>query len=264
MSGRVLYNSGMSTLADHVKGNFSGMLVFGDVHAEYDFLLRAYHYARSHNYFFMSLGDLVDRGDKPFETVKLMADAMHESHAGFTMGNHDDKFMRYSHGAKVSFSIDGHRTWTDVGKERRDEFMHMYAYMMGTPMYSSIYHKFRDIVTVHGASHPSIWDSTVRAGSEARSRFLYGEVNGEKYPDGLPVRLYNWIDEIPMGKTVIVGHDRSPIHNVHIMEPLVVKGSNGGTAVFMDTGAGKGGFLSGAVVKFDKNSFNIEKFVDFK
>jgi len=254
----------MHTLKTHVKRNFKGILVVGDIHSDYESLMRAHNVAETHNYFFMPIGDLVDRGPFPFETVLHMSAFMKTGCTGFVLGNHDDKFYRFHKGAKVSFSVDARRTLADVGPERQEEFLKMYAEIIETPVYSKLYHVFDDITLVHAASHPSMWDPLVKAGNEARSRALYGEVNGKRHDDGLPVREYNWIDEIPTGKTVVVGHDRAPINNIQIVEPMIKTNSNGGKAVFIDTGCGKGGFLTGMVIANHKGNFKFDRFVDFK
>jgi protein phosphatase len=48
------------------------------------------------------------------------------------------------------------------------------------------------------------------------------------------------VDRIPAGVTVYCGHDRRSTDG----RPYRRVGSSGGTAVFLDTGAGKGGHLS--------------------
>ena len=254
----------MSTLANHVKDNFAGMLVFGDIHSDYKTFMSAYEFATANNLFFMSLGDLVDRGSFPYETISGMLSFIKAGTAGFVPGNHDDKFYRLSQGKTSSFSVDAKRTLADVGPEREVEFLRMYAEIFETPVYTSLFHTFGDFIMVHAASHPHMWDSTVKFSKGVNSRALYGETNGERYDDGYPVRLYSWIDEIPMGKTVFVGHDRAPIHNVAITEPMTVTNSRGGRAIFMDTGCGKGGFLSGAIITTDRRKFKFDRFVDFK
>jgi len=253
-------------VANYVKESFDGMLVFGDVHGDYKSFKQAYDYARGENYFFMSLGDLVDRDRMPFEVVKGMYECMQEGFGGFTIGNHDDKHHRAIQGRKVSFSRDAKQTLEDVGEDRMDEYKRMYAAIVEDKVLSSMFHIFDDITLVHAASHPSIWEGALpnSTGKTARSRFLVGETNGEVYEDGYPVRLYTWIDEISIGKTVIVGHDKQPIHNVPITEPMVVTNANGGKAIFLDTGCGKGGFLTGAVILHSKKGFKLENFVEFK
>ncbi len=252
-----------SNLANHVRNKFNGMLVFGDVHADYESFKRAYEYAIAHNYFLMSIGDLVDRGSGPYQVVSRMAELAEVGKAGLTIGNHDDKFNRFYKGAKVSFSVDAKNTLANVGAEKQYDFLKMYSTLVERPMFSSMFHTFDDITLVHAASHASMWDSTIKFGSEARSRALYGEVNGKMNERGFPMRFYNWIEDIPMGKTVVVGHDCSPIFNVDITEPMVKTNSKGGRAVFIDTGCGKHGILSGVVVTHDKKHFKIGDFVKF-
>ena len=66
------------------------------------------------------------------------------------------------------------------------------------------------------------------------------EVTGRRQADGFPERVLHWVARIPAGLTVYCGHDsRSPDGR-----PLTVRGAAGGAAVFLDTGAGKGGHLS--------------------
>jgi hypothetical protein len=256
----------MFTVANYVKESFDGMLIFADVHGNHDAFERARKFAVGENFLFMSLGDLVDRDRQPFEVVESMYKMMYAVRAAFVIGNHDDKHYRAIIGNKVSFSRDAMQTLDDVGHERMAEYQHMYKAIIEDKMLSRLYHKFDDFVLVHAASHPSIWDGD-KSGSiskAARSRFLVGETNNERYEDGYPVRLYNWITEIPEGKTVIVGHDKQPIHNKPIAEPMQITNANGGAVIFLDTGCGKGGFLTGAIMLHRKKGFVLDKFVEFK
>ena len=56
---------------------------------------------------------------------------------------------------------------------------------------------------------------------------------------------YRWVDDVPEGRIVIVGHD------IRAKEPRAVVGAKGGKTVFLDTGCGKGGTLSTADLRFD-------------
>ena len=100
---------------------------------------------------------------------------------------------------------------------------------------------------------------------------MYGEIdkskpfvewNGQQYP----ARTYAWVDAIPNNKVVIVGHDRSPFEEIPAFESninQIVSKTNeqGGTVYFTDTGAGKGGFVSGVVVD---NDGLVQNTVEFK
>jgi hypothetical protein len=72
------------------------------------------------------------------------------------------------------------------------------------------------------------------------SRALFGEMTGRMQPDGYPERVLRWVDRIPPGLTVYCGHDQRSTDG----RPYVRHGASGGTAIFLDTGAGKGGHLS--------------------
>ena len=74
----------------------------------------------------------------------------------------------------------------------------------------------------------------------ALSRALFGQTTGRTQADGYPERVLRWVDRIPEGVTVYCGHDRRSTDG----RPYVRAGHGGGTAVFLDTGAGKGGHLS--------------------
>lgn len=252
-----------NSLAEHVRNNFEGMLVFGDIHSDFVSFMKAREYAEEHGLFFMSLGDLVDRGNQPFEVVQAMAEYMANGTAGFTIGNHDDKFRRFAAGNKVSFSRDGKATFEYVGEERKDEFLRLYCQIMDTPVLSGIFHKFDDFTIVHAASHPCMWEDTDKFGKSANSRALVGETTGKMGSDGYPERLYNWIQEVPMGKTVMVGHDRMPVFDKVLESPLHQGNVNGGKVIFMDTGCGKGGFLTAAVMTHHKH-FKVDRYVEFK
>ncbi len=236
------------------------MLVFGDIHSDFDSYMKARRYAEEHNLFFHSLGDLVDRGNRPFEVVKAHAGYVADGSAGFTIGNHDNKFYRYANGADVQFSRDGKATFDHVGEERKMEFLKLYAEMIETPVLSGLYHLFDDFIVVHAASHKAMWESQVM-GKSAQSRALVGETTGKMGADGYPERLYSWVDEVPMGRTVNVGHDRMPYDKL-LEKPLHCSNANGGKVIFMDTGCGKGGFLTGVIMHHAKK-FEIEKYVEF-
>jgi protein phosphatase len=72
------------------------------------------------------------------------------------------------------------------------------------------------------------------------ARALFGQTTGRRQPDGYPERLLDWVDRIPAGLTVYCGHDIRSTDG----RPLTIRGAGGGRAVFLDTGAGKGGHLS--------------------
>ena len=254
----------MIDLVHHIHHNFSGALIIGDVHSQLDKFRMAVAYAQEHRLLLISLGDLVDSGPHPFETVQLMHRLMTSNTAAFVIGNHDDKFGRYADGRDVIFSNDARSTIDTVGAARMNDFLGMYCEIIHHE-FSGIFHRLGNMILTHGAYHSdmdhSLNNRTVA--KKCRYRALYGEVTGEKYQTGHPVRAYHWFDEVPPSTCVIVGHDRRPVCNEPISAPMEVDTRFGGRVIFMDTGCGKGGILSGAILRGIATQMHIDSYVTF-
>ena len=76
----------MSSLTNYIKTTFDGILVIGDVHSDYTSLMLAVEYAKSQNLFLISLGDLVDRGDFPFEVLTSLHTLVKDGFSALTIG----------------------------------------------------------------------------------------------------------------------------------------------------------------------------------
>ena len=125
---------------------------------------------------------------------------------------------------------------------------------------TSFTHRIGDWTFVHGSAHRTLWDDRDNLTKKAQHRALYGEVNNEYDDDGFPIRLYNWIDEIPQGQHVVVGHDRKPMGNkLKKKGPLTHGGAQGGKATFTDMGCGKGGKLCLCVFSVDGDKVEMKK-----
>lgn len=250
-------------IQEHVRDRFDGLLVIGDVHADYKQFKKAADLAKRENYFLLSLGDLVDRGTEPFEVIEHFHSLVQDGLAGLIIGNHDNKMWRYTKGNRVVFSGDALIT-IDCIKGKEEKFFSMYKDIVEDRLLSSYHRVFDSYIFSHGGFHRAMLDSDAYLRGGSLSIALFGETNGEKDTDGYPIRLYNWIDNIPKGMTAVVGHDRKPVHSVEITEPLVVENEAGGAAMFIDTSCGKGGFLTGALFKHNKREFKLDSIISFK
>jgi hypothetical protein len=264
---KVTYNlhpSSSINLSDYIRSSFDGILVLGDIHSNIEAFLKAVDFCKKENYFLLSLGDLVDYGHNPFEVIDALHELWLEERAGFVIGNHDDKFYRYYKGNKVRLSHGQEKTLELVGNDRLDDFFKKYMSIIEDPIFSSLYHRIGNFVFSHGAFHSSMVLLDEGVENEMKAYALYGETNGEYESDGFPVRLYNWIHDIPENVVSIVGHDRKPVFGETIFSPLHVTGNNGGKVIFMDTGCSKGGYLSGLAISINDRKFKIDKSLEFK
>ena len=193
--------------------------------------------------FVLQLGDLVDRGPDSAACIRRVL-ALRAAGAGIALrGNHDDKLARLLLGHPVKAGADLQRTVAQL-RAQPDADALIPAFLetwTTTPWWL----RRGARLFVHAAFHPAMLDADSpgqvrdrRTRDKVKWLSIYGE-GRMAGGDDLPQRSYGWIDLVPDGVEVVVGHDvRCEA------EPLAVTGALGGSALFLDTGCGKGGPLS--------------------
>lgn len=207
--------------------------VVGDVHGD----ARAFAYAAATDRFIVQLGDLADGGPDSAEAWRIMLDLLDAKRGLFVLGNHDRKLGRALAGDAVQVGAKLRATLEalDAGLRARvlDAVQGAPAWVRAGPR-----------LFVHGGFHPAMLREppppALGRSPPPLARALYGQTTGRTQPDGYPERVLDWVDRIPPGLTVYLGHDRRS----HDGRPLTMRNDDGGAAVFLDTGAGKGGHLS--------------------
>ncbi len=208
--------------------------VVGDVHGDAD----AFAWAASTERFVVQLGDLTDQGPRSDEVLRIMFDLIDAGRGLFLLGNHDHKLARALAGRPVRPEPGLERTLAQLNPALRDRAL---TEIGRAPAW------LQDGVRlfVHAGFHTDMLDHEspqIEFGRAhgAVARALFGEPTGRVQPDGYPERSLRWVDRIPAGLTVYCGHDRRSADG----RPYVRRNAEGGVAVFLDTGAGKGGHLS--------------------
>ncbi|MFC0518059.1 polynucleotide kinase-phosphatase [Mucilaginibacter angelicae] len=149
-------------------------------------------------------GDLVDRGPKTPEVLKLVMSMTSAGNAYCVPGNHDIKLMRWLSGKNVQAnhglqeSIDQlsleTQEFRDQAKKFLDGLISHYVFDSGKLV----------------VAHAGLKESMQGRGSGAVREFcLYGETTGEIDEFGLPVRL-NWAAEYKGRAMVVYGHTPVP------------------------------------------------------
>jgi protein phosphatase len=208
--------------------------VVGDVHGD----AVAFGYAAATDRFIVQLGDLTDYGPDNAGTLRIMFRLIDEGRGLFLLGNHDLKLARFLDGRQVrnEGTLDGTLAQLDAALRQR-----VVAEVACAPAWLRRDH----VLFVHGGFHTAMLERDapehgLERAQGVMARALFGEPTGRTQPDGYPERSLRWVDRIPSGITVYCGHDRRSSDG----RPYVRKGMAGGSAVFLDTGAGKGGHLS--------------------
>lgn len=154
------------------------------------------------------VGDLVDRGPRVLDTVRIVA-AMVESGNGFCVpGNHDSKLVRALQGRDVQITHGLDRSLAEVAAIPDDE---REAVSAGTVRFLDglVSHYVLDegrLVVAHAGMREEMQG---RGSGKVRDFALYGETTGETDEFGLPIR-YNWAAEYKGSATVVYGHTPVP------------------------------------------------------
>ncbi|MBS4075359.1 metallophosphoesterase [Ameyamaea chiangmaiensis] len=223
------------SLSDLVGGR--RIRVVGDVHGDVD----AFRHAVATDRFVIQLGDLVDHGPDSPGALRLMTRLIDERRGLFVLGNHDRKLARALSGRKIRRDPPLEHTVRALFDPENDDIRDRALFEINrAPPWIVLGRR----VFVHGGFHTQMLQQPAPPGLGAvtplLSRALFGETTGRMQKDGYPERRLNWIDHIPPGFTVYCGHDRRSTDG----RPWVRTGRAGGTAVFTDLGAGKGGHLA--------------------
>lgn len=225
---------------------FAGVRVVGDVHGEAEPFRAAIAGAAAHGLFVVQLGDLTDHGPDSPGVLAAMFGLIDRGEGLFLLGNHDHKLRRALAGSPVRIEHGLDRTLEQLSRHPDAEALsaRAVAEIARAPAWVAW---GRRTLFVHAGFHPAMLHSPPPPGAGGQrpegavSRALYGQtVRGAVTEAGFPVRVLGWVDAIPEGFTVYCGHDMRSIDG----RPHIRRGRAGGTAVFMDTGAGKGGHLS--------------------
>jgi protein phosphatase len=212
----------------------AALRVVGDVHGD----ATAFGYAVATDRFIIQLGDLTDYGPDSAKVLSLMFRLIDEGRGLFLLGNHDYKLARALAGQPVRPEPNLQQTLAQLDEPMRARTL---AEIARAPAWL----RHGKAIFVHGGFHTDMLNGpppelgTERAHG-AVARALFGEPTGRLQPDGYPERSLRWVDRIPPGITVYCGHDRRSLNG----RPYVRHGALGGVAVFLDTGAGKGGHLA--------------------
>lgn len=225
---------------------FRGVRVVGDVHGEAEQFRAAIAGAAEAGLFIVQLGDLADHGRDSPGVLAAMFGLIDRGAGLFLLGNHDHKLRRALLGTPVRTAegLDATLAQLAARPDREALAARAVAEISRAPAWVAW---GKAVLFVHGGFHPAMLrapspsDAGARRPEGAVSRALFGQtVRGAVTEAGYPPRVLDWVDVIPEGFTVYCGHDNRSTDG----RPHIRHGRSGGTAVFMDTGAGKGGHLS--------------------
>lgn len=220
----------------------SGLRLIGDVHGEIDLLEPLVAEARKAGRAVLLLGDLVDRGQDSLAVVRLVLERADAGWLDMVPGNHDDKLRRYAAGRPVDTRGEIGRTLAAFAAAADGHaLLDRFAAFVGT---RPLWRRLGDVFCVHAAFAPAMLaedPAPLLQATPARLRALRHTALYGAGPQvgGRVVRSYDWVDAIPAGLVVVIGHDIVSRRAI-----LMREGRAGGRLIHLDTGAATGGSLS--------------------
>jgi protein phosphatase len=177
------------------------------------------------------VGDLTDRGPQSLEVIDIVWKLVIQNQSAFYVpGNHCNKLYRFFLGNRVQIS---HGLETTVAeyealkkphqRKIRDKFIELYER-------APLYHVLDNgkIVIAHAGIRQ---EDIGKVNSKVKTFVLYGDITGEKHPDGSPVRR-DWAQHYRGQACIVYGH--TPVKEARIIN----------NTYNIDTGAVFGGKLS--------------------
>lgn len=148
------------------------------------------------------VGDLVDRGPRSPDVLRIVMAMVEAGQAYCVIGNHDAKFMRWLKGHNVQLTHGLAQTAAQMRAEPADFHQQALAFLEALP--SHVWLDGGRLAVAHAGIKEHMLGSALQS---VRAFCLYGETTGENDEFGLPIRL-NWAEHY-RGKTAIVyGHTR--------------------------------------------------------
>lgn len=201
-------------LYNNKKGETGPLDIIGDIHGCYDELtqlLADLRYINNGETWVhpegrkaVFAGDLVDRGPKTPEVLKLVMSMTAAGNAYCVPGNHDIKLMRWLSGKNVQ-AKHGLQESIDQLSPETQEFRDQVKKFLDSLISHYVFDNGKLVV-----AHAGLKESMQGRGSGAVREFcLYGETTGEIDEFGLPVRL-NWAAEYKGRAMVVYGHTPVP------------------------------------------------------
>jgi protein phosphatase len=154
------------------------------------------------------VGDLVDRGPRVLDSLRIVRNMVLAGSAFCVPGNHDMKLLKKLRGKDVQITHGLAQTLAEIDAlpaEVRDVFVPELAGFLEAMVSHYVFDGGKLVVAHAGLKQ----EMQGRGSAKVRDFCLYGETTGETDEFGLPIRL-NWAAEYRGHATVVYGHTPVP------------------------------------------------------
>ena len=203
------------------------------------------------------VGDAMDRGPDSIKMLNLLFKIQKNQSLLYSPGNHCNKLYRFAKGNQVQLTHGLETTVAELdalSKDERRQFLSNYrSFYESLPLYQSL--DVGNLIVVHAGIRE---DMIGKPRSEKMRVFvLYGDITGQKLPDGRPLRR-DWAKDYKGTPYIVYGH-------TPVIESRIINNTAN-----IDTGCVFGGKLSALrypemeIISVPSHQpFIPEKFTDF-
>ena len=146
------------------------------------------------------VGDLVDRGPRTPDALRIVMSVVAAGTGFCVSGNHDAKFLRWLGGRNVTLTHGLDRSVAQMGAEPKSFHQAVKAFLDALP--SHIWCDGGRLVVAHAGLTA---DMIGRSTAAVREFCLYGDTDGATDAEGLAIR-YHWAARYSGDTTVVYGH----------------------------------------------------------
>lgn len=239
------------------------LLVVGDVHGNISGMQQAIKMAALENRQIVWLGDIVDYGANNLKCVRMVYETVCNNEAVMVWGNHERKITKWIdcdwgktfNGRMSDANYATVKEILSLSEDRRARFLAVWRALENHSQ--QCWHKDNWLFT-HGAATSQMWhmQGYHRLPQPHSDMAFFGQTdrNHPTKEDGYPNRIWNWVDDVPAGRNVVVGHDWVDRQTNQIVVKI---NTHGGRVFCVDAGSSKGGRL--AALAIDTNTQQTEE-----
>lgn len=189
--------------------------IIGDIHGCYDELIQLLSklgYIKQNDIYvhpegrrLAFVGDATDRGPKSLETLELLFKLQEAGQLTYSPGNHCNKLYRFMKGSNVQQTHGLETTAAEFnslsGKEQNRVRRQYIRFYESFPVYSEL--DDGKLILVHAGIRADMIGKPIN--KSIITFAIYGDITGEKHPDGRPVRR-DWAKKYTGSRTIVYGH----------------------------------------------------------
>ncbi|WP_318615919.1 bis(5'-nucleosyl)-tetraphosphatase PrpE [Sporosarcina sp. YIM B06819] len=164
------------------------------------------------------VGDATDRGPDSLKILQLLFNMQDANALYYSPGNHCNKLYRFAKGNNVQLAHGLETTVAEINaltKEQRKQFLHRYRqFYEALPLYQTLNNG--ELIIAHAGISEKLIGAPYS--EKVRVFVLFGDITGEKLPDGKPVRR-DWAKHYNGQAYIVYGH--TPVKEARFLQHTV-------------------------------------------